>query len=337
MNYFAGLDVSLEKTHICVLDRNGAVVLETSAASTPEAISSALEGAPACKRVVFETGRMAPMLYHGLADLDVPVICIESRQAYQALKTLATHKTDRNDARGLAQLARTGFFKPVHVKSLPSHAVRALIMARKKLVGQRITLENQIRGLAVVFGVRLPRGLSPAFVEEVIAMSDGIAGLSSAMRGLVAARDAVLAAVAAIDADMKRLVRASDACRRLMTIPGVGPLTALAFTAAIDDPNRFRRSRDLGAYLGLVPRRYQSGEIDYSGSISKVGDRRVRTLLYEAANVMLTRFKGQLKLKDWAIAIARRSNMRKARIALARRLAIIMHAMLKHGTEFKPA
>lgn len=337
MNYFAGLDVSLEKTHICVLDRNGTVVLETSSASTPEAISAALAGAPACKRVVFETGRMAPMLYYGLADLDVPVICIESRQAYQALKTLATHKTDRNDARGLAQLARTGFFKPVHVKSLPSHAVRALIMARKKLVGQRITLENQIRGLAVVFGVRLPRGLSPAFVEEVIAMSNGIAGLSSAMRGLIAARDAVLAAVAAIDADMKRLVRASDACRRLMTIPGVGPLTALAFTAAIDDPDRFRRSRDLGAYLGLVPRRYQSGEIDYSGSISKVGDRRVRTLLYEAANVMLTRFKGQLKLKDWAIAIARRSNMRKARIALARRLAIIMHAMLKHGTEFKPA
>ena len=337
MNYFAGLDVSLEKTHICVLDRNGTVVLETSSASTPEAISAALAGAPACKRVVFETGRMAPMLYHGLADLDVPVICIESRQAYQALKTLATHKTDRNDARGLAQLARTGFFKTVHVKSLPSHAVRALIMARKKLVGQRITLENQIRGLAVVFGVRLPRGLSPAFVEEVIAMSNGIAGLSSAMRGLIAARDAVLAAVAAIDADMKRLVRASDACRRLMTIPGVGPLTALAFTAAIDDPDRFRRSRDLGAYLGLVPRRYQSGEIDYSGSISKVGDRRVRTLLYEAANVMLTRFKGQLKLKDWAIAIARRSNMRKARIALARRLAIIMHAMLKHGTEFKPA
>jgi len=218
MHYFAGLDVSLEKTHICVLDRNGTIFLEASAASTPEAISAALEGAPACTNVVFETGRMAPMLFHGLAELGVPVICIESRQAYQALKTLATHKTDRNDARGLAQLARTGFYKPVHVKSLPSHAVRALIMARKKLVGQRITLEYQIRGLAVVFGARLPRGLSPAFVEEVIAMSDGIAGLSSAMRGLVAARDAVLAAIAAIDADMKRLVRASDACRRLMPL-----------------------------------------------------------------------------------------------------------------------
>ena len=267
----------------------------------------------------------------------MPVVCIESRQAYQALKTLATQKTDRNDARGLAQLARTGFFKPVHVKSLPAHAVLALIMARKKLVGQRVTLENQIRGLAVVFGSRLPRGLSPAFVEQVITMSDGIIGLSAAMRGLVAARDAVLGAIAAIDADMKRLVRASEACRRLMTVPGVGPLTALAFTAAIDDPTRFRRSRDLGPYLGLVPRRYQSGEIDYTGSISKVGDRRVRTLLYEAANVMLTRYKGELQLKDWAFAIAKRSKMRKARIALARRLAIIMHAMLRHGTEFNPA
>ncbi len=168
-------------------------------------------------------------------------------------------------------------------------------------------------------------------------MSDGITGLAGAMRGLLAARDAVLGAVAAIDADMKKLVRASDACRRLMTIPGVGQLTALAFTAAVDDPSRFRRSRDLGAYLGLVPRRYQSGEIDYVGGISKVGDRRVRSLLYEAANVMLTRYKGELRLKDWALSIAKRSTMRKARIALARRLAIIMHAMLRDGTEFQRA
>src|SRR5271168_4020551 len=152
-----------------------------------------------------------------------------------------------------------------------------------------------------------------------------------------AARAAVLAAIVAIDGDIRRMVRASDACRRLMSIPGVGQLTALAFTAAVDDPGRFRRSRDIGAYLGLVPRRHQSGEIDYTGSISKCGDRRVRTLLYEAANVMLTRYKGPLKLKDWALAVARRSTMRKARIALARRLAIIMHAMLRHGTEFKPA
>jgi len=337
MDYFAGLDVSMEETHICVLDRDGVVIHEATAVSTTDAITDALTKAPRCRCIVFETGRMAPMLYHGLSQRGLPVVCVESRQAYLALRSLATHKTDRNDARGLAHLARTGFFKPVHVKSLPAHAIRSLIIARKKLVGQRVTLENQIRGLAVVFGVRLPRALSAAFIKQALTASEGIPGLSAAVRGLVAARSAVLAAVVTIDADMKRMARASQACRRLMTIPGVGQLTALAFTAAIDDPERFKRSRDVGAYLGLVPRRYQSGEVDYTGSISKRGDRRVRTLLYEAANVMLTRYKGQLKLKDWAFAIAKRSTMRKARIALARRLAIIMHAMLRHGTEFNPA
>jgi transposase len=188
-----------------------------------------------------------------------------------------------------------------------------------------------------VFGVRLPRALTAAFIDKALEPSEGIAGLSVAMRSLIAARTAVRTAVAAIDADMRRMARASGACRRLMTIPGVGQLTALAFMAAIDDPSRIRRSRDIGAYLGLVPRRYQSGEVDYVGGISKCGDRRVRTLLYEAANVMLTRYKGQLKLKDWAFAIARRSTMRKARVALARRLAIIMLAMLRDGTEFASA
>jgi transposase len=221
-----------------------------------------------------------------------------------ALKSLATHKTDRNDARGLAHLARTGFFKPVHVKSLQARALRSLIIARKKLVGQRVTLENQIRGLAVVFGVRLPRALTVAFIDNALKASEGIAGLSVAMRGLIAARTAVMTAVAAIDADMRRMTRASAACRRLMTIPGAGQLTALTFVAAIDDPSRIRRSRDIGAYLGLVPRRYQSGEVDYVGGISKCGDRRVRTLLYEPITY---RYKGQLKLKDWAFAIAKQS------------------------------
>src|ERR1051326_1156398 len=337
MEYFAGLDVSMAETQVCVVTRNGSVIHKAKVPSTPADIAAELARLPTCRRIVFETGRMAPMLYHGLRQLGLPVICIESRQAYQALKLLATHKTDHNDARGLAHLARTGFFKPVHVKSLPAHAVRSLIIARKKLVGQRVTLENQIRGLAVVFGVRLPRALTAAFIRQALRASENITGLSAAMRGLVAARTAVLAAVASIDADIRQLVRASAACRRLMTIPGVGQLTALAFTAAIDNPGRFQRSRDIGAYFGLVPRRYQSGEVDYSGSISKCGDRRVRTLLYEAANVMLTRYKPALKLKDWALAIAKRSTMRKARIALARRLAIIMHAMLRDGTEFNPA
>jgi transposase len=287
MDYFAGLDISMDETHVCVLDREGEVVRESKAESTAQAVANELSKAPSCRRIVFETGRMAPILFHGLSQLGLPVVCVESRQAYQALKSLATHKTDRNDARGLAHLARTGFFKPVHVKSLQAHALRSLIIARKKLVGQRVTLENQIRGLAVVFGIRLPRALTAAFVNQALKASEGIAGLSAAMRGLIAARTAVRTAVAAIDADMRRMTRASAACRRLMTIPGVGQLTALAFVAAIDDPSRICRSRDIGAYLGLVPRRNQSGELDYVGGISKCGDRRVRTLLYEAANVVL--------------------------------------------------
>src|SRR6202790_1394853 len=228
MDYFAGLDISMDETHVCVLDREGVLVRESKTASTAEAIAGELAKTPKWRRLVFETGGMAPILFHGLSQLGLPVVCVESRHAYQALKSLATHKTDRNDARGLAHLARTGFFKPVHVKSLPAHAVRSLIIARKKLVGQRVTLENQIRGLAVVFGVRLPRALSPAFIRQALQASDGIPGLSAAMRGLVAARAAVLAAVVAIDADIRRMVRASEACRRLMTIPSIGQLTALA-------------------------------------------------------------------------------------------------------------
>jgi transposase len=150
MEYFTGLDVSMSETQVCVMNRDGAVVHEAQVPSTPAHIAAALAQAPICERIVFETGRMAPVLYHGLIELGLPVVCIESRQAHQALKSLTTHKTDRNDARGLAHLARTGFFKPVHVKSLPAHALRSLIIARKKLVGQRVTLENQIRGLAVV-------------------------------------------------------------------------------------------------------------------------------------------------------------------------------------------
>src|SRR3989442_14198247 len=216
MEYFAGLDVSMEETHVCVVDRDGKVILEARTPTAPNTIAAALAKGPAVERVLFETGRMAPMLLHGLTALSLPVVCIESRQAYQALRSLAAHKTDRNDARGLAHLARTGFFKPVHVKSLPSHAVRALLIARKKLVGQRVTLENQIRGLAVAVGGRLPRGLSSRFAQRAMAAGPGIPGLDGAMRGLLAARDAIFEAIVALNAGMKSLEASSAAGRRLV-------------------------------------------------------------------------------------------------------------------------
>ena len=222
-------------------------------------------------------------------------------------------------------MARTGFFKPVHVKSLWAHAVRSLIIARKKLVGQRVTLENQICGLAVIFGIRLPGALTAAFIDNALKASEGIVGLSSAMRGLIliGARSAVMTSVAgdrcghqAHDKSLGGLPPADDD-------PGLDQLTPLAFAAAIDDPSR-------------IVDRETSRRISPGMSTSKRGDRRVRTLLYEAANVMLTRYKGQLKLKDWALTIAQRSTIRKARVARARGLGIIMHAMLRDGTEFEP-
>ena len=328
MDYFAGLDISMDETHFCVLAREGEVVHESKSAS----IAGELAKAPSCRRIVFETGRMAPILFHGLSELGLPVVCVESRQAYQALKSLATHKTDRNDARGLAHLARTGFFKPVHVKSLSAHALRSLINAREKLVGQRVTLENQIRGLAVVFGIRLPRALTRAFVNQASESKQGDRwplcrherpDCGANRRGDGGRRDR--RGHEADGESLAGLPPADDHPRR-------GPVDRARLCGC--DRRSFphppvARCRGLSR---LGPQGYQSGEVDYVGSISKCGDRRVRTLLYEAANVMLTRYKGQLKLKDWAFAIAKRSTMRKARVALARRLGIIMHAMLRDGT-----
>jgi transposase len=152
----ADLIISMDETHICVLNREGAVGYESKTISMAEAIADELAKTPSCRRIVFETGRMAPILFHGLNQLGLPVVCVESRQAYQALKSLATHKIDRNDARGLAHLARTGFFKPMHVKSLQAHALRSLISARKKLVGQRVTLADP-RPCGRVRGPTAPR------------------------------------------------------------------------------------------------------------------------------------------------------------------------------------
>jgi len=333
MEHFAGLDVSMAETHVCVMNRDSAVVYEVKVPSTPSDIAAAFAKAPACERIVFETGRMAPMLYHGLSQLGLPVVCVESRQAYHALKFVSD--TQRCTRPGASCPHRLLQARPCEVPAgtrcpLPDH--------RPQEAGRPAGHSGEPDPRSCR-RVRCPTAAcaQPSLHQTGAPGERGYCWPVCRHAGSIAARTAVLGAVVAIDADIKGMVRASDACRRLMSIPGVGQLTALAFTAAVDDPSRFRRSRDIGPYLGLVPRRYQSGEVDYTGSISKCGDRRMRTLLYEAANVMLTRYKGPLRLKDWAFAVAKRSTMRKARIALARRLAIIMHAMLRHSTQFKPA
>ncbi|MEQ8698704.1 MAG: IS110 family transposase [Bauldia litoralis] len=334
MQYFAGLDLSMETTHICVVDVDGKRVFETAVDSHPSAIAAALSEYGPVARSVIETGRMTPAICLGLRALGVEVVCIDARQAHQSLKAMKANKTDPHDAAGLAQLARTGFYKEVHVKSAAAQGVRSVVSARARLVETRVSLDNAIRGLCAAFGIKVGPGQGKTFVSRAEAAAR-IPGLGEAIASLLAARDSVIAEIKVLDKRLTASARQSTACRQLMSIPGVGVQTAAAFAAAIDDVGRFKRSRAAGAYFRLVPRRHQSGEVDWVGRITKQGDSQVRKPLYEAANSILIRSKQSFALKSWALKIARRRGLRKARVALARRLAVIMHAMLRDGTLFE--
>lgn len=334
MGYYAGLDLSMETTAVCVVDETGRKVHAESVQSTPEAICAALGRVGGVERAVIETGRMSGAICLGLKSLGVPIVCIDARQAHQSLKAMRANKTDPHDAAGLAQIARTGFFKAVHVKSASAQGVRCVLTARAHLVNERVRLDNMVRGLCIAFGLKVGAGQGQAFVERAMSATQ-IPGLGEAVTALLAVRDALLDQIRALDRRLARAAKASDACQVLMSIPGVGVQTATAFIAAVDDGNRFQRSRTIGAYFGLVPRRHQSGETEWTGRITKQGDAMVRKLLYEAANSILTRSKRSFALKTWALKVARRRGLRKARVALARRLAVIMHAMLRDGTVFE--
>jgi len=334
MKHYAGLDLSMETTQVCIVDGNGKKVLSTSVESVPEAIAAALSRVKHLERAVIETGRMTSAICLRLIQLGVNIVCIDARQAHQSLKAMRANKTDPNDAAGLAQLARTGFYKEVHVKSAPAQGVRSVISARAHLVEERVRLDNTIRGLTVAFGIKVGPGQGKDFVARAGAAAD-IPGLGEAVASLLAVREGLVDQIKELDRLLVEIGKRSTACQILMSIPGVGAQTAAAFAAAVDDADRFKRSRAAGAYFGLVPRRHQSGEIDWTGRITKQGDSMVRKLLYEAANSILTRSRKAFALKSWAMKIARRRGLKKARVALARRLAVIMHAMLRDGTLFQ--
>lgn len=334
MKHYAGLDLSMETTHVCVVDEEGRRVFGGSVESSADAIAAALSDVGSVERAVIETGRMSPAICLGLRRLGVNVVCIDARQAHQSLRAMKANKTDPHDAAGLAQLARTGFYKEVHVKSLASQGVRSVITARSHLVEARVRLDNTIRGLCIAFGIKVGPGQGKDFVTRARAAA-GMPGLGEAIASLLAVRDGLVAEIGMLDRLMAGIARGSVSCQLLMSIPGVGVQTAAAFTAAVDEARRFKRSRAAGAYFGLVPRRHQSGEVDWVGRITKQGDGMVRKLLYEAANSILTRSRRSFALKSWALKIARRRGLKKARVALARRLAVIMHAMLRDGTLFE--
>jgi len=334
MKHYAGLDLSTESTHVCIVDEDGHKLVSVKVESVPGEIAAAMRQAGGVKRAVIETGRMAPAICLGLRELGINVVCIDARQAHQSLKAMKANKTDPHDAAGLAQLARTGFYKEVHVKSPAAHGVRSVITARSHLVEARVRLDNMIRGLCATFGFKPGPGQGRSFITRVMEATC-IPGLGEAITALLAVRSQLIEQIKELDAKLRAIASQSQACQILMSIPGVGIQTSAAFAAAVDEAHRFKRSRAAGAYFGLVPRRHQSGELDWTGRITKQGDSMVRKLLYEAANSILTRSRANFALKSWALKISRRRGLKKARVALARRLAVIMHAMLRDGTLFE--
>lgn len=335
MTQFIGLDVSQRMTAICIVDTNGRRIWRGQCASAPEEISVALRRyASADAKLGIETGAMTPWLVHELRDLGFDVVCLDARHARAALK-MQINKTDQNDAEGLAQIVRTGWYRSVHVKSFDSHRARAVLGARTQLVGMTTRLSNHIRGILKTFGL-LPgamRGLP--FDRKVEVLLEGRSDVAPIVRPMLVAWRHLRVQVAAFDKAIRAMARTSAAARLLMSVPGIGMLSALAYVSTVEDPSRFSRSRSVGAHLGLTPRQYQSGEVDRSGRISRCGDILTRTLMYEAAGVILSRVKKTSSLRDWAAAIARRSGPGKARVALARKLSVILHSMWRSGEPFR--
>ena len=283
MEYYVGLDVSLKQTSICVVDQSGSVVREGVVDSDPEAISVYVRSkAPGAVRIGLETGPTSTWLWTELKRLGLPVICIDARHAKAVLK-MQINKSDRNDAIGIARIMQTGWFKEVHVKDIDSHSVRALLASRALLVKIKRDLENHVRGLLKNLGLVIGRAKFNVFAVRAEELIEGRPELIAAIRPLLEARTAVEQQVSELDRKVMKLARHDAQVRQFMTVPGVGPITALAFKATIDDPARFARSRSVGAYVGLTSRRHASGEVDWTGRISKCGDAMLRSYLFEAA------------------------------------------------------
>ena len=334
MAHYVGLDVSLKQTSICVVSDTGSIVREGVVDSDPAAIAAFVRSkAPHTVRVGLESGPTATWLWTELKRLGVPVICIDARHAKAVLK-MQINKSDRNDAVGIARIMQTGWFKEVRVKDLNCHVVKALLTSRALLVKIKRDLENQIRGLLKNLGRIIGRAKFNGFAARAAELIEDRPELVAIVAPLLRAREAIEKQIDDLDRKVLKLARHDAQIRRFMTVPGIGPITALCFKATIDDPARFKRSRSVGAYIGLTSRRHASGEIDWSGRISKCGDAMLRSYLFEAAGVLLTRVPKWSTLKAWGMRLVKRTGLRKAKVAVARKLAVILHRMWIDRTEF---
>jgi transposase len=336
MEHYAGIDVSLEQSSVCVVDGGGRVVREAKVASEPEALIGWFKGLGLeLARIGLEAGPLSQWLYAALARERFAVQLLETRHVRDAFKSMPV-KTDKRDARGIAQLMRLGWFRPVHCKSLPAQEVRALLTARKLLQSKLHDVEMSLRGILRGFGLKVGQTTAKSFEGRIRALVDGHAGLTRIAQSLLPARSVLLKEFQALAKRVLEIARADERAQLLMSTPGIGAIAALTFISAIDDPKRFKSSKSVGPHFGLTPRKHQSGEMDVSGRISKSGDEQVRAVLYECAQTILTRPVKGSQLKSWAMGVAKRAGMKKAKVALARKLAVILHRMWVDGTTFRP-
>jgi len=335
MRYFVGLDVSLKMTSVCVIDADGAKVREAAVATEPVALIEFLKPyRRSCVRLGLESGSLSEWLYLELAKAGLPVVCIEARQAHSVLKA-NINKTDRNDARGIATIMRAGLYRAVHVKSLESRQHRTLLTVRRIVQHKVIDIESAISGILRSFGFRPGRASTRKFEMSVARLLEGRSDLAALLQPLINIRRCLREQFDALDSQMRRVASSDPICRRLMTAPGIGPFTALTYRCVIDVPERFRRSQTIGVHLGLTPKTRQSGAMDIRGRISKRGDRGLRSALYNGANSVLAPHCKDHPLRAWALQIAARRGRCKAVIALARRLAVILHRMWCDGADYK--
>jgi len=335
MALFVGLDVSLHTISICIVDGNGKLIWEGKIASEPVPLMKALAPYRRKIRLVgLEACPLSEWLYGALVECRYETVCIEVRHAHRFLSS-RPNKTDRNDARGIADMMRLGHFKPVHVKSRSSQLMRTMLAARKTFVDHMLAIEQAIRGYLKVYGLKIGAVHRCTFAAKVEALLADLPELRAAIAPLLEARNMMRKKKKELDAQLEKQARKDPVCKRLMTIPGVGPIISLAYKATIDDPERFKASKAVPAHLGLTPRIYQSGETDRSGHISKCGDRLLRHSLYEAANAHMRLSKKWSTLRAWGMKLAKRVGTKKALVGVARKLAIIMHRMWMEGSDFE--
>ncbi len=335
MEIFIGLDVSLASTSVCALGANGKTVNEAKVPSDPGSLVEHIRGLPGSVVAVGpEAGPLSQWLHRGLSEAGFETVLMETRRVKASLKA-APVKTDRRDAEGIAHLLRMGWFQPVHCKSVASQEKRALPTSRSALVEGLTRLELSVRGLLRNFGLKLGRVSKGRWEERVREPAADNAMLSDAVAPILRLRAQMRNELAMMTKRVRSLAMSDATCRLLMTMPGVGPVTALTFVTAVDDPTRFRRTRDIGAWAGLTPKRSQSGERDVSGGITRTGDVALRTALFQAATVMLHASRKMNWPKSWALRIATRRGGKRATTALARRMAMVLLRMWRDGTEFR--